>query len=88
MLYPIELLGHNGQHQNGRQRDGVHVNGTGRFCHVVFGLQGCGPFPFKQGVLRVIMHFALPQKAIIAKRMQCPANRPINSLIYIDFYPN
>ena len=75
------------QHQNGRQRDGVHVNGTGRFCHVVFGLQGCGPFPFKQGVLRVIMHFALPQKAIIAKRMQCPANRPINSLIYMDIYP-
>jgi len=48
----------------------VHVNGTGHFCHVVFGLHACGPNPYKQSVSGLIMHFALPQKAIIAKRMQ------------------
>lgn len=87
MLYPIELLGHSCQHQNGCQRDGVHVNGTGHFCHVVFGCHGCGPYPFKTWGLTAIMHFALHLKAIIAKRMQARCRHALKLLIYKDFYP-
>ena len=77
MLYPIELLGHNGQHQNGRHRDGVHVNGTGRFCHVVFGLQGCGPFPFKQGFCAssCILHY--PKKPSLQNACNAPRIVPL-----------
>jgi hypothetical protein len=63
----------------------VHVNGTGQFCHVVFGLHGCGPNPFKAWALRAIMHFALPQKAIIAKRMHRAGQSIFKPLIYKDF---
>ncbi len=86
MLYPIELLGPSCRDHRGRRRDGVHLNGTGHFCHVVFGLQACGPNLFKQSVLRAIMHFALLRKATIAKRMLRRTLMIHNQLIYKGFF--
>ncbi|KPX15450.1 hypothetical protein ALQ28_04183 [Pseudomonas syringae pv. delphinii] len=53
----------------GASEDGVHLSGMHRFCHVVIDLQSCSRCRYETLPNKPIMHFAIPQKAIIAKRI-------------------
>lgn len=85
MLYPIELLRHSASTPIGASEDGVHVNGTWALCHVVFGLHGCGPYPFILQGMCTTMHFAMHHMATIAKRMLRDHSIKFKTLIYKDF---
>ncbi len=84
MLYPIELLRQRASTLIGASEDGVHVNGTWTLCHVVFGLHGCGPYPFILPGIGMTMHFAMHHIATIAKRMLYDHSNNFKLLIYKD----
>ncbi|KPY90615.1 Uncharacterized protein ALO36_04992 [Pseudomonas syringae pv. tomato] len=54
----------------GASDDGVHLSGMHRFCHVVIALQGCSRCRYETQLNKPIMHFAILQKATIAKRTE------------------
>ncbi|AAO55368.1 hypothetical protein PSPTO_1849 [Pseudomonas syringae pv. tomato str. DC3000] len=48
----------------------MHLSGMHRFCHVVIALQGCSRCRYETQLNKPIMHFAILQKATIAKRTE------------------
>jgi hypothetical protein len=57
------------EHRKGTSKDGLHVNGTAGFCHVVLGFLSRSTAPTRRFWTTppfVIMQIALLQKAIIA----------------------
>ncbi|QGT81098.1 hypothetical protein GMO17_07845 [Pseudomonas coronafaciens pv. coronafaciens] len=63
----------------------MHLSGMHGICHVVIALQGCSRCHLGSGPNKPIVHFATPQKAIIAKRTGSDFFIFNKLLIYIDF---